>query len=310
MGKRIVIALGGNALGETPAEQLALVTETAKPIVDLVEQGNEIVIVHGDGPQIGMISLGMTTAAEANVIKSDMPIPECSAMAQGYIGYHLQNAIGNEMAARGMKKKVTTIVTQILVDEADPAFQHPDKPIGTYYDKETAERIAKERGFTMMEQRRGWRRAVPSPMPVDIIEKDTVRTLLADDTVVITVGGGGIPVVRKDGRLCGISAVVDKDFASEKLAELIDADMLIILTAVEKVAINYAKPNEQRLDVLTPEQARSYIAENQFAPGSMLPKVEASIAFAESKSGRSAMITKLEKAAEGIAGKTGTRIKA
>ncbi len=310
MGKRIVIALGGNALGETPAEQLALVTETAKPIVDLVEQGNEIVIVHGDGPQIGMISLGMTTAAEANVIKSDMPIPECSAMAQGYIGYHLQNAIGNEMAARGMNKKVTTIVTQILVDEADPAFQHPDKPIGTYYDKETADRIAKERGFTMMEQRRGWRRAVPSPMPVDIIEKDTVETLLADDTVVITVGGGGIPVVRKDGRLCGISAVVDKDFASEKLAELIDADMLIILTAVEKVAINYATPNEQRLDVLTPEQARQYIAENQFAPGSMLPKVEASIAFAESKSGRSAMITKLEKAAEGIAGKTGTRIKA
>ena len=310
MAKRIVIALGGNALGETPAEQLALVTETAKPIVDLVEQGNEIVIVHGDGPQIGMISLGMTTAAEANVIKSDMPIPECSAMAQGYIGYHLQNAIGNEMAARGMNKKVTTIVTQILVDETDPAFRHPDKPIGTYYDKETAERIAKERGFTMMEQRRGWRRAVPSPMPVDIIEKDTVKTLLADDTVVITVGGGGIPVVRKDGRLCGISAVVDKDFASEKLAELIDADMLIILTAVEKVAINYAKPNEQRLDVLTPEQARSYIAENQFAPGSMLPKVEASIAFAESKSGRSAMITKLEKAAEGIAGKTGTRIKA
>ena len=310
MGKRIVIALGGNALGETPAEQLALVTETAKPIVDLVEQGNEIVIVHGDGPQIGMISLGMTTAAEANVIKSDMPIPECSAMAQGYIGYHLQNAIGNEMAARGMKKKVTTIVTQILVDETDPAFQHPDKPIGTYYDKETAERIAKERGFTMMEQRRGWRRAVPSPMPVDIIEKDTVRTLLADDTVVITVGGGGIPVVRKDGRLCGISAVVDKDFASEKLAELIDADMLIILTAVEKVAINYAKPNEQRLDTLTPDEARSYIAENQFAPGSMLPKVEASITFAESKSGRSAMITKLEKAAEGIAGKTGTRIKA
>ena len=309
MGKRIVIALGGNALGETPAEQLALVTETAKPIVDLVEQGNEIVIVHGDGPQIGMISLGMTTAAEANVIKSDMPIPECSAMAQGYIGYHLQNAIGNEMAARGMKKKVTTIVTQILVDEADPAFRHPDKPIGTYYDKETAERIAKERGFTMMEQRRGWRRAVPSPMPVDIIEKDTVKTLLADDTVVITVGGGGIPVVRKDGRLCGISAVVDKDFASEKLAELIDADMLIILTAVEKVAINYAKPNEQRLDTLTPDEARSYIAENQFAPGSMLPKVEASIAFAESKSGRSAMITKLEKAAEGIAGKTGTRIK-
>ena len=309
MGKRIVIALGGNALGETPAEQLALVTETAKPIVDLVEQGNEIVIVHGDGPQIGMISLGMTTAAEANVIKSDMPIPECSAMAQGYIGYHLQNAIGNEMAARGMKKKVTTIVTQILVDEADPAFQTPDKPIGVFYDKETAERIAKERGFTMMEQRRGWRRAVPSPMPVDIIEKDTVKTLLADDTVVITVGGGGIPVVRKDGRLCGISAVVDKDFASEKLAELIDADMLIILTAVEKVAINYAKPNEQRLDTLTPDEARSYIAENQFAPGSMLPKVEASIAFAESKSGRSAMITKLEKAAEGIAGKTGTRIK-
>ena len=198
MGKRIVIALGGNALGSTPYEQLALVTETAKPIVDLIEQGNEVVIAHGNGPQVGMINLGMATAAEAGAIKSDMPFPECGAMSQGYIGYHLQNAIGNELAARGLQKDVATVVTQVLVDENDPAFQKPTKPVGAFYDKATAERIAAEKGYTMVEDAgRGYRQVVPSPKPVDVIEKNTVRALINGGCVVITVGGGELLFGRK-----------------------------------------------------------------------------------------------------------------
>ena len=309
MGKRIVIALGGNALGNTPYEQLALVTETAKPIVDLIAQGNEVIIAHGNGPQVGMINLGMATAAEAKAIKSDMPFPECGAMSQGYIGYHLQNAIGNELASRGMAKDVATVVTQVLVDEADPAFQHPTKPVGAFYDKETADRIAAEKGYTMVEDAgRGYRQVVPSPKPIDVIEKNTVKALVDNGTVVITVGGGGIPVVRKDGKLYGTPAVIDKDFASAKLAELLDADMLVILTAVEKVAINFGKPDQKGLDDLTPADARKYIEEKQFAPGSMLPKVQAALSFAESKPARVALITLLEKTADGISGKTGTRV--
>lgn len=306
---KIVIALGGNALGNTPYEQLALVTETAKPIVDLIAEGNQVIIAHGNGPQVGMINLGMATAAEAGAIKSDMPFPECGAMSQGYIGFHLQNAIGNELAARGMVKDVATVVTQVLVDEADPAFQHPTKPVGAFYDKETAQRLIEEKGFTMVEDAgRGYRRVVPSPKPVDVIEKNTVRALVDSGTVVITVGGGGIPVVRKDGKLEGTPAVIDKDFASAKLAELLDADVLVILTAVEKVAINYGKPNQENLAELTPDQAQQYIAEGHFAPGSMLPKVEAAVSFAQSKPGRKALITLLEKAKQGIAGETGTVI--
>ena len=309
MGKRIVIALGGNALGSTPYEQLSLVTETAKPIVDLIAQGNEVVIAHGNGPQVGMINLGLATAAEAGAIKSDMPFPECGAMSQGYIGYHLQNAIGNELAARGMAKDVATVVTQVLVEESDPAFQHPTKPVGAFYDRETADRIAAEKGYTMVEDAgRGYRQVVPSPKPVDVIEKNTVKALVGSGTVVITVGGGGIPVVRREGRLVGVPAVIDKDFASAKLAELLDADLLVILTAVEKVAVNFGKPDQKGLDALTPAEAREYIAQGQFAPGSMLPKVEAAVQFAESKPGRTALITLLEKAKDGIEGRTGTRI--
>ena len=309
MGKRIVIALGGNALGSTPYEQLSLVTETAKPIVDLIAQGNEVVIAHGNGPQVGMINLGLATAAEAKTIKSDMPFPECGAMSQGYIGYHLQNAIGNELAARGMAKDVATVVTQVLVEESDPAFQHPTKPVGAFYDRETADRIAAEKGYTMVEDAgRGYRQVVASPKPVDVIEKNTVKALVDSGAVVITVGGGGIPVVRRDGRLVGVPAVIDKDFASAKLAELLDADLLVILTAVEKVAINFGKPDQRGLDALTPAEAREYIAQGQFAPGSMLPKVEAAVQFAESKPGRTALITLLEKAKDGIEGRTGTRI--
>ncbi len=305
MSKRIVIALGGNALGNTPYEQLALVTETAKPIVDLIEQGNEVVIAHGNGPQVGMINLGMGTAAEAKAIKSDMPFPECGAMSQGYIGYHLQNAIGNELAARGIQKDVATVVTQVLVDEADPAFQNPTKPIGSFYDKETAEKIAAEKGYTMVEDAgRGYRQVVPSPKPIDVIEKNTVNALINNGCVVITVGGGGIPVVRKDGKLYGTPAVIDKDFASAKLAELVKADALVILTAVDRVCINWGKPEQESLSEMTVAQAETYCGEGHFAPGSMLPKVKAAISFAQT--GGQAIIASLENAGKAVKGESGT----
>ena len=305
--KKIVIALGGNALGNTPAEQLELVRQTAKPIVDLIEEGNQVVIAHGNGPQVGMINLGMSTAAEAGAIKSDMPFPECGAMSQGYIGYHLQNSIANELAARGIQKTVGTLVTQVLVDEADPAFQKPSKPVGAFYDKETADKIAAERGYTMVEDAgRGWRQVVPSPKPVDVVEKDMVNTLVDSGYVVITVGGGGIPVVKKDGRLVGTPAVIDKDFASAKLAGLIDADMLVILTAVDRVAINWGKPDQKALAEMTVDEAEKYCGEGHFAPGSMLPKVQAAMSFA--KAGGTAIIASLENAAAALRGESGTRI--
>ena len=305
MSKRIVIALGGNALGNTPYEQLALVTETAKPIVDLIEQGNEVIIAHGNGPQVGMINLGMATAAEAKAIKSDMPFPECGAMSQGYIGYHLQNAIGNELAARGIVKDVATVVTQVLVDEKDPAFQNPTKPVGAFYDKETADRIAAEKGYTMVEDAgRGYRQVVPSPKPIDVIEKNTVNALIKDGCVVITVGGGGIPVVRREGKLYGTPAVIDKDFASAKLAELVHADALVILTAVDRVCINWGKPNQESLSEMNVEEAEKYCGEGHFAPGSMLPKVKAAISFA--KTGGQAIIASLENAGKAVKGESGT----
>ncbi len=309
MSKKIVIALGGNALGNTATEQLALVSNTAKAIVDLIAEGNEVVIAHGNGPQVGMINLGLSTAAEAGAIKADMPFPECGAMSEGYIGYHLQQAIGNELASRGMNKPVATIVTQTVVSEDDPAFQNPTKPVGAFYDKETADRIAAEKGYTMVEDAgRGYRQVVPSPKPFDIVEAESIKTLVNAGNVVIAVGGGGIPVIRKEGKVYGTPAVIDKDFGSELLAELLDADMLIILTAVEKVAINFNKPDQKGLDDLTPAEAYEYIEQGQFAKGSMLPKVQAAVKFAESKAGRTALITLLEKAKDGIAGKTGTRI--
>ena len=309
MSKRIVIALGGNALGSTAAEQLALVSKTAKAIVDLIAEGNEVVIAHGNGPQVGMINLGLSTAAEAGAIKADMPFPECGAMSEGYIGYHLQQAIGNELTARGIRKPVATIVTQTVVSQDDPAFQNPTKPVGAFYDKETADRIAAEKGYTMVEDAgRGYRQVVPSPKPFDIVEAESIKALFNAGHVVIAVGGGGIPVVREGSKLTGTPAVIDKDFGSELLAELLDADVLVILTAVEQVAINFNKPDQKGLDDLTPAQAKVYMDENQFAKGSMLPKVQAAVKFAESKAGRTALITLLEKAKDGIEGKTGTRV--
>ncbi len=305
--KKLVIALGGNALGNTPYEQLRLVTETAKPIVDLIEAGNQVVIAHGNGPQVGMINLAMSTAVAAKAIKSDMPFPECGAMSQGYIGYHLQNSIQNELSARGIKKSVATVVTQVLVDENDPAFQHPTKPIGAFYSKEEADRIAAEKGYTMIEDAgRGYRQVVPSPKPVDVVEKDMVNTLIDAGHVVITVGGGGIPVIEKDGKLLGVPAVIDKDFASAKLAELVHADALVILTAVDRVAINWGKPNQESLERMTCAEAEQYCKEGHFAPGSMLPKVQAAMSFA--KTGGEAIIASLENAAAALRGESGTKV--
>ena len=305
--EKLVIALGGNALGNTAAEQLHLVTETAKSIVDLIAAGNEVVVAHGNGPQVGMINLGLSTAAEAGAIKADMPFPECGAMSEGYIGYHLQQAIGNELASRGMDKPVATIVTQTVVSADDPAFQNPTKPVGAFYDKETAERIAAEKGYTMVEDAgRGYRQVVPSPKPFDIVEKASIKALVEAGHVVIAEGGCGVPVIRKDGKVSGTPAVIDKDFGSELLAELLDADMLVILTAVDQVAINFNKPDQKGLDKLSVAEAKAYIAEGQFAKGSMLPKVEAAVKFVESKPGRKSLITSLEKAKEALAGKAGT----
>ena len=304
---KIVIALGGNALGNTAQEQLRLVRETAKSIVDLVEQGNDVVVAHGNGPQVGMINLGMETAAEAGAIKAAMPFPECGAMSQGYIGYHLQNSIQNELNDRKMNKSAVTVVTQVLVDENDGAFKKPTKPIGAFYTKEQADKIIAEKGCTMVEDAgRGSRQVVPYPKPVDVIEKDAVQALMAAGQIVITVGGGGIPVIRKDGKLYGTPAVIDKDFAAAKLAELVKADMLIILTAVDRVAINFGKPDQKQLAHMNLEEAQKYCDEGHFAPGSMLPKVKASISFA--KKGGTSIIASLEKAAAAIKGESGTRI--
>lgn len=308
MKKRIVIALGGNALGNNLVEQMEAVKTTSKAIVDLVEEGHEVVIAHGNGPQVGMINLAFEAASKTETKSPNMPMSVCVAMSQGYIGYDLQNALREELLNRGLNIPVSTLITQVVVDKDDPAFQNPTKPIGSFYTKEEADEMARH-GYTMKEDAgRGYRRVIASPKPIDIVEKETVKTLLEAGQIVIAVGGGGIPVVREGNHLKGASAVVDKDFASCKLAQLIDADFLIILTAVEKVAINFRKENEKWLDSLSIEEAKEYIKQGQFAPGSMLPKVEAAVEFAASGSGRKALITLLEKAKDGIQGRTGTII--
>ena len=302
-----VVALGGNALGNSPKEQLELVKLTAKPIVDLIEAGHEVILAHGNGPQVGMINLAMSTSAESSSHTPEMPFPECGAMSQGYIGFHLQNAIREELLNRSMQIPVATVITQVIVDKDDPAFKNPTKPIGAFYTKEISEQLVSEKGYTMVEDSgRGFRRVVASPKPIDVAEKETVKTLVENGHVVITVGGGGIPVYKDGNRLIGVPAVIDKDFASAKIAEILDADYLIILTAVEKVAINFGKPDVKWLSQMSISQAYQYIEEGHFAPGSMLPKVQAAIQFASSKKGRKALITSLEKAKEGIDGITGT----
>lgn len=306
--KKVVLALGGNALGNSPEEQIKAVRKTAVSIVDLVEDGNEVIVCHGNGPQVGMINLAMETAHNSNPQISNMPFAECVAMSQGYIGYHLQKAIKNELSKRNMKNAVSTIITQVKVDKNDEAFANPTKPVGLFYSKEESEKLAAESGYTFKEDaNRGYRRVVPSPKPIDIIEKEEINTLIKEDYIVIAGGGGGIPVVENDGQLEGIGAVIDKDFTSEKLAEISDADLLIILTAVEKVCINYGTENEEGLDELNLSRAQKLIEEKQFAEGSMLPKVKACLNFIQSGEGKIALITSLEKAKEGINGLTGTR---
>ena len=308
MGKRIVIALGGNALGSTPYEQLALVTETAKPIVDLIEQGNEVVIAHGNGPQVGMINLGMATAAEAGAIKSDMPFPECGAMSQGYIGYDLQNAIRAELLKRGIFKTVSTILTQVIVDPYDDAFHHPVKVIGRYMDAKEAEAEEQKGNYVKEEPGKGYRRIVAAPMPKSIVEIDAIKTLVQNDQVVIACGGGGIPVLQQGNELKGASAIIEKDYASGKLAEGVDADILMILTNDKMVDIDRDTEHPRFLEHITVEEAKEHIAADQFGVNSMLPKICASVDFITAGRGRSAIITNLENAIDALKGKTGTII--
>ena len=309
MGKKIVIALGGNALGNNLPEQMVAVKTTAKAIVDLVEDGNEVVVVHGNGPQVGVINNAMGEFASEH--KEDpTPLSVCVAMSQAYIGYDIQNALREEFLNRGGKvPPVVTVVTQVRVDKDDPAFQNPTKPIGRFLTKEEAEAGAQKRGWNIKEDAgRGYRRVVASPKPKEIVELSAIKAMSDAGELVICCGGGGIPVVSEGKHLAGAAAVIDKDFAAALLAESLEADMLIILTAVEKVAIRYGKPDQEWLTDLSVEEAQKYADQGEFAPGSMLPKVQAAIQFASAKKGNEAMITLLEKAREALQGKTGTKI--
>lgn len=310
--KRIVIALGGNALQEvgrpaTAEEQLLVVEKTAAYIADIIEKGYEVVIAHGNGPQVGRIVLQNEAA---NAVTPALPFDVCGAMSQGYIGYHIQQGLSKVLKARGIQKEVVTVVTQVVVDKNDPKFQAPSKPIGPFYTKEEAERIVAEKGYTVKEDAgRGYRRVVASPMPQQIVELNAVKALQQAGFVVVTVGGGGIPVVyNEQGDLEGVAAVIDKDLASERLAEDMNADALVILTAVEQVAINFNKPDQQLLSHIDVQQAKEYMSQGHFAPGSMLPKMEAAVKFAESKHGRRCIITSLEKAAAALEDKAGTHL--
>ncbi|MDO4870506.1 MAG: carbamate kinase [Candidatus Saccharibacteria bacterium] len=311
--KRIVVALGGNALsldGKATAQDQQLVAEqTASQLTKLIEAGYELAIVHGNGPQIGNIIL------HEEAINTDktptMPVDTCGAMSQGQIGYWLQNAFFNNFRQSGINKPVASLVTQVLVDADDPAFANPSKPIGPFYTEEEAKRLSVERGFTVKEDAgRGWRKVVPSPKPIDIIEADLVKMALDNQAVLVAAGGGGIPVYYKDDKLIGLEAVIDKDFAAAKLAEIVNADILMILTAVDAVKINYGKENEQSLSEMTVAEAEKHIADQQFAPGSMLPKVEASIKFVKTSVDRQAIITTPERALDALNGATGTKISA
>lgn len=310
--KKIVIALGGNALQEagkpaTAESQLEVVEKTSEYIADIIEKGYDVVLAHGNGPQVGRIVL---QNEYATAVTPAMPFDVCGAMSQGYIGYHMQQGLEKVLRHRNIGKRVATLVTQVVVDKNDPKFKNPSKPIGPFYSEEEAKTIAAEKGYTMKEDAgRGWRRVVASPMPIEIVELDAVKCLINGGFIAITVGGGGIPVVKNEsGDYVGTAAVIDKDLASERLAEDIDADALVILTAVEQVCINFGKPNQAALSTLSIADARQYISEGHFAPGSMLPKVEAAIKFVESKPGRKAIITSLDKAVEALEGKAGTTV--
>ena len=306
---KVVVALGGNALGKSPEEQLKLVKNTASSLIGLIAAGNQVVISHGNGPQVGAINLGMNFAAEHGKTAA-FPFPECCAMSQGYIGYHLQQSLENELHRRWMNKSVATIVTQIAVDPNDPAFENPSKPVGDFYTKEQADEIAKEKGYTFKEDAgRGYRQVVPSPLPMKIMELDSIKTLIDADNLVIAGGGGGVPVIITDKGLEGVPAVIDKDRSSALLADKIDADKLIILTAVDHVYVNYGKPDEKALKTLNVAEAQKYMKEGQFAAGSMLPKIEACLSFVEGHPEREALITSLDGLDDALAGKVGTVIR-
>ncbi len=309
---KLVVALGGNALqsGSGPATaeaQLEVVKSTCKHLAEISCRGYELAVVHGNGPQVGRILLASETAKD---VTPAMPFDVCGAMSQGYIGYHLQQALKFALEQRGKKIPVVTVATQMIVDKDDPGFKNPTKPIGPFYSKEEAESLAKEKGYAVKEDAgRGYRRVVASPIPKEIVEIDAVKRLW-ESTIVITCGGGGIPVIEnEDGSLQGVAAVIDKDFAAELLAEKVEADCLMILTEVEKVAINYNKPNQENLSEMTLEEAGRYVEEGQFAPGSMLPKVQAAMKFVQANPNKKAIITSLDKAIDALEGKTGTVIK-
>ena len=285
---RYVVSLGGNALGNNAEEQKELLKGVAKPIVELIKNGHEVIIVHGNGPQVGMINLAFTDAKSV----PDMPFPECGAMSQGYIGFHIQNAIDNELKFQGVKRNVVTVVSQVLVDKNDPLFQSPSKPVGAFY------------------AGRGWRRVVASPLPIDIIEKDSISELVSKGHVVICAGGGGIPVIQNDdGLIEGIAAVIDKDYASAKVAELVNADYLVILTAVDNVYIDFKKPTERKLEKVSVDEMKEYMKGDYFAKGSMYPKVNACVKFLTQKPGKTAIISSLTAAKEAFLEKAGTIIK-
>ena len=310
---RVVIALGGNALGDTPEEQIKRVREAAPTLLKVIEQGNEIIITHGNGPQVGMIQKAFALAHDEDTSIPKIDLPECGAMSQGYIGYHLQQAIGASMHKAYKRWHVASVVTQIEVDPEDSAFEHPSKPIGQFMSKEQMEEEKKlhpEMSF-MEDSGRGYRRVVASPQPKKIVEYESILNLLDNEFIVIACGGGGIPVVRDytdKGAYKGIAAVIDKDMGGELLAEDCQADTLVLLTAVDHVAINFGKPDQKDLETLTCEDAEAYLAEGQFGKGSMEPKIRAAIKFAKSRPGRVCIIGSLEKAAEAMAGLSGTRI--
>ena len=309
---KIVIALGGNALGNSQSEQLKLLEGVSKIIVDLVKDGNKIVLTHGNGPQVGQIFLAMDYSAHGDVNTPSMPFPECGSMSQGYIGYQMQQCIQDELERQEIKKDCATLITQVLVDQNDKAFDNPTKPIGKFYTKEEADVISKENGYNFVEDSgRGYRRVVPSPIPKDIIEKRIIKQLVDNDNIVIAAGGGGIPVIKTDRikLLEGVDAVIDKDRTAALLAKELDADVLLILTSIDKVYINFNREGQKALDELSVDEALDYIKDGEFAKGSMLPKIEACIEFVRDDSSKKAIIGSLNMASDAIKGLSGTVIK-
>lgn len=306
--KRIVIALGHEALGSTLPEQQKAAARTAKAVADFIREDYQVVITHSNGPQVGMIHTAMNEFCRIHPEYTATPTSVCSAMSQGYIGYDLQNAIRTELLNRGIYKTVSTVLTQVIVDPYDEAFYHPTKLIGRVMTKEEAEEEEKK-GNHVAEVEGGFRRIIAAPKPMDIVEIDAISALSDADQVVIACGGGGIPVLAQNNRLQGASAVIEKDLAAGKLAELLDADMLVILTSVDKVCLNYGKEDEIKLDTLSLAEAKKYLEEGQFEAGTMAPKIEAAIDFIGESAIRSVLITKLNKDASEITGGMGTLIK-